>query len=302
MRIKKFTGETLKIASDAMKRELGEEAIILDTRKFAINDGVSFFQREGFEITAAIDDEALEKSENLSSFADQLARASASQAEGNATADTAYSSLQKVAARFEHRSKEKLRPGRDSRQVDPSYGELKSEVKQLRAMLEEMTSQLKQTGREGSITDSSKLGLSIKRKPWEEPIIDSTRIEDLVAQSLALTSTRGQSLTSEKQTKVVALVGPSGVDKTNTFAKLAAVHKIKHKQDVAMIAAATHRIRSIEQLKTFAAMTDIPIEVVYRPSEMKAALSLFKGRDVVFIDAIGRDQGVNVVQLPSLAP
>jgi len=58
MRIKKFTGATLKEATDLMKSELGAEAIILGTRKVARGGVLNFLGKEEFEITAAIDDQA----------------------------------------------------------------------------------------------------------------------------------------------------------------------------------------------------------------------------------------------------
>jgi flagellar biosynthesis protein FlhF len=86
----------------------------------------------------------------------------------------------------------------------------------------------------------------------------------------------------------VVLVGPTGVGKTTTIAKLAAIHKLLHKKSVGLISTDTYRIGAIEQLKTFAAIADIPMEVVYKPAELPGALRRFHGRDLVLVDTVGR--------------
>ena len=83
-------------------------------------------------------------------------------------------------------------------------------------------------------------------------------------------------------------LGPTGVGKTTTIAKLAAKRKLTDGLSVALISADTYRIGAIEQLQTFAAIADIPMEVVYEPTEMEGALQKFKEKDVVYIDTVGR--------------
>jgi flagellar biosynthesis protein FlhF len=89
---------------------------------------------------------------------------------------------------------------------------------------------------------------------------------------------------------VVVLIGPTGVGKTTTLAKLAAQKKIFEEKRVAFITADTYRIAAIEQLRTFADIADIPIEVVYTPAEAQAALRRFRYLDYIFVDTAGRSQ------------
>jgi flagellar biosynthesis protein FlhF len=93
-----------------------------------------------------------------------------------------------------------------------------------------------------------------------------------------------------KACRIVALVGPTGVGKTTTIAKLAAIGKLINRLDVGLISADTYRIGAIEQLRTFAGIADIPMEVVYKPREIAAAVKKFRHKDVVFIDTVGRSQ------------
>jgi len=88
--------------------------------------------------------------------------------------------------------------------------------------------------------------------------------------------------------KVVALVGPTGVGKTTTIAKLAANFALREKYRVALITADTYRIAAVEQLKTYADLIGIPIEVVYTPQELQEALYRHQDKQLVLIDTAGR--------------
>ena len=88
--------------------------------------------------------------------------------------------------------------------------------------------------------------------------------------------------------RVVALVGPTGVGKTTTVAKLAANFKLAHGMRVGLITVDTYRIAAVEQLKTYAEIIDLPLAVVNDPSEMPRALDELGAVDIVFIDTAGR--------------
>lgn len=88
--------------------------------------------------------------------------------------------------------------------------------------------------------------------------------------------------------RVVALVGPTGVGKTTTVAKLAANFKLAHGARVGLVTVDTYRIAAVEQLRTYAEIIDLPLAVVNDPSEMAGALDELGAVDLVFIDTAGR--------------
>jgi len=89
---------------------------------------------------------------------------------------------------------------------------------------------------------------------------------------------------------VIALVGPTGVGKTTTVAKLASISKLVKGENVALITADTYRIGAIDQLKAFADIASIPMTVAYTPDEMITAIRKFASYDTVYIDTVGRSQ------------
>ncbi len=92
----------------------------------------------------------------------------------------------------------------------------------------------------------------------------------------------------KKSKRIRVLVGPTGVGKTTSIAKLSAIDKIYKKRKVGLISMDTYRIAAIEQLKTYANITKLPLEVVYSPSDMARALYNLSDYDVIYLDTPGR--------------
>jgi flagellar biosynthesis protein FlhF len=93
---------------------------------------------------------------------------------------------------------------------------------------------------------------------------------------------------SERKGMVVFLVGPTGVGKTTTIAKLAANLTFVENKSVALITLDTYRVSAAEQLRTFAEIIGIPISVVFTPTDMMLAIEQYRENDIVFVDTAGR--------------
>jgi flagellar biosynthesis protein FlhF len=89
--------------------------------------------------------------------------------------------------------------------------------------------------------------------------------------------------------RVAALVGPTGVGKTTTIAKIAADLTLEGKR-VGLITVDTFRIAAVEQLKIYAGILNIPLEVALTPDELATAISNFAAKDIILIDTAGRSQ------------
>jgi len=98
-----------------------------------------------------------------------------------------------------------------------------------------------------------------------------------------------------KKKKVAVIMGPTGVGKTTTIAKLAAHIKNDKKLKVGLITADAYRIAAHEQLKTYADILEIPICCIFSPAEVKGALNNLKDNDVILIDTPGVSPG-NIAQ------
>lgn len=86
----------------------------------------------------------------------------------------------------------------------------------------------------------------------------------------------------------IALVGPTGVGKTTTIAKLAANAKLRHNQRVGLITLDTYRIAAVEQLRTYAEIIGLPLKVASSPADVEAACHALRDCDLILIDTAGR--------------
>ncbi len=99
--------------------------------------------------------------------------------------------------------------------------------------------------------------------------------------------------------RIVVLIGPTGVGKTTTIAKLAANFSLVGNKSVGLITVDTYRIAAVEQLKTYAEIIGIPVQVAFSPRELKDCIAKMKDRDLILIDTAGRSQN-NYLQISEL--
>ncbi|BDD87349.1 flagellar biosynthesis protein FlhF [Desulfofustis limnaeus] len=99
----------------------------------------------------------------------------------------------------------------------------------------------------------------------------------------------------------LALVGPTGVGKTTTLAKLAAAFLAAGSGSIALITIDTYRIAAVEQLKVYGEIMRVPVEVVISPAHLQAALEKHRERDLILIDTAGRSprDAISIEELAS---
>lgn len=116
-------------------------------------------------------------------------------------------------------------------------------------------------------------------------------VRDVVAQLLPSDASAGKLMpTTDGRPRTIALIGPTGVGKTTTIAKLAANFKLKQKKKVGLITLDTYRIAAVDQLRTYADIIGVPLHVVVTEDELRVALKSLTHCDVVLIDTAGRSQ------------
>jgi flagellar biosynthesis protein FlhF len=118
-----------------------------------------------------------------------------------------------------------------------------------------------------------------------DPLLVKARIAGIIEAEIAVT---GPIAVQAGSRRLVALVGPTGVGKTTTIAKLAAHYRLKEKRRVGLITVDTYRIAAVEQLRTYADIIDLPMQVVSTPREMREAVRRMDNLELVLMDTAGR--------------
>ena len=92
---------------------------------------------------------------------------------------------------------------------------------------------------------------------------------------------------NKKGTKIIFFIGPTGVGKTTTVAKIASKLKLEQKKKIALLTTDTYRIAATEQLHTYAEILDVPFQVIYTPEELKETKDEWKDYDIILADTAG---------------
>lgn len=260
MQIKKYFAPTLKEALENMKRELGEEAIVLSTRTLEGNPKVG--QERMFEITAGLDSESIvpdkEVEQPKKSFEDEL---------------------RKMSERFEKK------PQANKLFQDRIAAYKKNEEKD-----NELSEKVKEILIERDV-DSKYVNKILKQFDEYAAFINETNYEQYILSTIAaLIPTSGFELQKKGFPKIISLVGPTGVGKTTCIAKLAVISKILHNLDIGLISIDTYRLGAIDQLKIFSEISNIDFGVAYEPTDLVKLVEKYKKKDLIFIDTAGRSQ------------
>lgn len=109
---------------------------------------------------------------------------------------------------------------------------------------------------------------------------------------------------AKKKPKIVFFIGPTGVGKTTTLAKIASKFHVEGNKKIAMLTADTFRIAAAEQLRTYANILDVPFGVIYSPEDLLSSVEQFKDYDFILVDTAGhshknKEQTNDIQQLVS---
>ncbi len=122
--------------------------------------------------------------------------------------------------------------------------------------------------------------LDLSSEPDADPLLN--RIEKLIPTSGPLQPGL------PGKPRIVSFVGPTGVGKTTTIAKLAAQYKLQRNTSVALLTIDTYRIAAVDQLRTYADIIDVPFSAVLTPQELSRQLAHLSDHSLIFIDTTGR--------------
>lgn len=276
MNARKFVAPTMREALLKVKKELGEGAIILKSEKIQGEGLFDFLKGEMVEVTAVPEEEMASAKIAGPDFAQHLDSSLAQKAETGTERRTHY-----------------------------ELEVIKDEVRNLRQSLAELSLNLKYSKMPALPPELTKayarLEESGMEQRWVQDLIGKALV-DLAAKELVSTPDIDRylmaqlsgvfvplapSLRGSSGPLVLALVGPAGSGKTTTLMKLATHPQVFGKRQVGVITVDTRRLAALEQIRTFARLSAISLEVVYKPEQMAATRDRLHSMEVILTDTPG---------------
>lgn len=262
MKIMKFTGNNMTEVMKQIKAKLGNDAIILSRKEVKSGGIFGLFKKKRIEVTAALDTEPLPKKKQQPPVQMEKPVVVKNEMETN-----------EIIAEIKH-----LKQMLATQAFHSEHNFVPEMENMYRYLLDQEVDK--------SIAVHLTNVVAEKFNPEQHKKKDiKAMLEEAIQQLLQDVSFHGIA----DETKVIQFVGPTGVGKTTTLAKIAAYSMLNQHKKIAFITADTYRIAAIEQLKTYAKILDVPIKVVYSEKDYKDALFQFAHYDQIYVDTAGRN-------------
>ncbi len=323
MLVKTFQADDMPAALRMVKAEFGANAMIINSRKEQKRGFLGFNSRPFFEVTAALErtprsypepkaEKEKEEPNTLDEFQKSMLYPLARELKELRAKVEQLTQAEREHGRRQHPTEVRsaLNSAGGAREASTAFpnpvaagsgyamfvpaaantpaGQTESRQQQVRQAarkpLDELVTQLREQG-----IGEPEIGtlLGSMPDPGTHPL-SSDQLKGLFKKAVA-THVRcaGPSKVRKDNLRIMALVGPTGVGKTTTIAKLAAL-ACKQGVKVALITIDTFRIGAVEQLKTYSDIMKVPLEVATTPTELAKALALHGDKNLILIDTSGR--------------
>lgn len=326
MRVKKYRVDTMPEAMGLIRSELGADAVILSTKSIKTGGFAGLFRKQKIEVVAAVEEPAgsaasanLQPSPPVSPAQSRpIPRAMAPDAyrkvaDGMNNGEQAPAKEKQEDAKQESTSywgsRSTVLPSLPVQEPHPEGADFSASTDQallveIQQMKQMMVSLAKRDAHEAVLPSNLN---EARTKLVQHGVSDELWmkwIDSVAEQGTEQTEQSGLAMVKEEMrqflaermdggiaqdTRIVYVAGPTGVGKTTTIAKLAAEQMFKHKRKVGLVTADTYRISAVEQLRTYASILGVPLEVVQSPADTKRAMERLVDCDLIFMDTAGRN-------------
>ena len=322
MIIKKFQAKTEEAALELARKELGSGIVVMNVKKVKKKGLFSIFKPQQVEVTVALEEEEKQNFREAVAKVSEIARQS--EAAGNsrnakaepeqpAKQGNAEPGLQPEKKRQQEKQR---RPEKNTQTIDSRQeSAIEEKLSTLQNLLEKQISDVqekeKDSTEEEKKEDSNVAFFQLLYKMLLDNEIEETYAGQLVDeldgsvkpdmpidyllsvvyQKMVLKFGQIKTIQpAEKGPKLVYFIGPTGVGKTTTIAKIASRFSVVEKKKIVLLTADTYRIAAAEQLRTYANILEVPFRIIYTPQEIRTAIEDYAAYDYIFVDTSGHSQ------------
>ncbi|NLV35171.1 MAG: flagellar biosynthesis protein FlhF [Clostridiaceae bacterium] len=285
MKIRRYIAKNTQEAILKVKMDLGNEALILNTRKVKKKGLIGLFSKPMVEVLAAIDEYDTTKADTVKSSErpgvpeiTPEEKKFDEKEEKIANLENKITNIENMISSLFQQAPSDNKPVRQ--QVNPTQAQRSSGIVNV------FYNNLLKNDVEQDI--ARRIVDTVSNKLSEDAGFDDVALQlsGVISGLLGKPETIGAGEAGKP--KVAIFVGPTGVGKTTTLAKIAANYMLSQKKSIGLITADTYRIAAVEQLKTYAEILDIPVCVAYTAAELSEAVKKNSDKDLVLIDTAGR--------------
>ena len=319
MTIKKFQGRTEEEAIERARAQLGTDVVIMNIKEIRPKGILSFLKEAEYEVTAAVEEkEQIVKPANFSIHeninftadepieipvpkkaeekvtnhqADVLKEESRIRREREEERQSYYAAREGLEERIENLQnflEKQLAPANNKEQQSPKVQEKENELSKEQAEGFKFLKMIYGILLENEVDEKY---ANMILEDIEKVVRTGSSVDYILStiyQKMILNFGQPRPIElSNKKPKVVFFIGPTGVGKTTTIAKVASKFKVDEGKSVAFLTADTYRIAAAEQLRTYANILDNPFSIVYTPEEVNDAIAKVSDCDLVLIDTAG---------------
>ena len=305
MTINKYQGKTKEEAVEKAKQELGAGAVVLNVKEIKPKGMFKMFKNTLYEVTAAVEEKEAFPAQTLRSETKPVHDTISLAADEKITIPgVARENTRPAVAPAE----QEVVPMKEAKRESTNEG-LEKRLENLSNILEKQFSveemrkshpvepQEKENRTEGfqfiKMLYRTLLENDVNEKyvnqimdEAEKVLHNGSSVDSILSnvyQKLILKFDQPQTIElTGKKPKVIFFIGPTGVGKTTTLAKIASRYKVDKEKKVAFLTADTYRIAATEQLRIYANILDAPMSIIYTPEEMNDAIARVSEYDLVF--------------------
>lgn len=322
MIIKKFQAKTEEAALELARKELGSGIVVMNVKKVKKKGLFSIFKPQQVEVTVALEEEEKQNFREAVAKVSEIARQS--EAAGNSQSAKTEPEQPAKQGKAElgpkpekQRQQEKQRRSEKNMQTIDGRQEsaIEEKLSTLQNLLEKQISDVqekeKDSTEEEKKEDSNVAFFQLLYKMLLDNEIEETYAGQLVDeldgsvkpdmpidyllsvvyQKMVLKFGQIKTIQpAEKGPKLVYFIGPTGVGKTTTIAKIASRFSVVEKKKIVLLTADTYRIAAAEQLRTYANILEVPFRIIYTPQEIRTAIEDYAAYDYIFVDTSGHSQ------------
>ncbi len=284
MIIKKFQGKTENDAIEAAKKEMGNNIVTMNVRSVKRKGILRFFLKDLVEVTVALEEEnekykPIKKEEKKETIPVVPVRRAVPEEVKGERRDNAL--LEEKLDNLHSLLEQQLQKPEEEKAEEEEEEKPPSEFEKLMKLLYN-------TMLDNEVDEKYANQIIDEMEKSAKPNMPFDYALTNVYQKMVLKFGKPEGISpAENGTKVIFFIGPTGVGKTTTIAKLASFYIVDEKKKVALITSDTYRIAAAEQLRTYAGILEVPFRVVYSPEEIQQSLGIFSGYDYIFIDTSG---------------